>query len=264
MGEGFRLADVTRQVAVARGLTRLALQAGDLAFDFADDVFQPRQVGFGGAQAQFGFVAALMQAADAGGFFQDGAARQRLLRNQQADLALAHERGRARTRRCVGEENLHIALAHVAAIDPVDAAGLALDAARHFDRVAVGIRGARGAVGIVDENRHFGDVARRASGAAGEDHIVHFAAAHGGGTGFAHHPAHGIKQVGFAAAVRADHGGQAGLDEKLRRFDEGLETGKPEACELQRVCPCTKRPALFLLGELVIQKFCQRVVGHGA
>ena len=30
-----------------------------------------------------------------------------------------------------------------------------------------------------------------------------------------------------------DHGGQARLDEKLRRFDEGFETGKPEACELQ-------------------------------
>ncbi len=41
-------------------------------------IFQPRQVGFGGAQAQLGLVTALMQSADAGGFFQDGAARQQL------------------------------------------------------------------------------------------------------------------------------------------------------------------------------------------
>ena len=93
------------------------------------------EIGFRGAQAQFGFVAALMQAADAGGFFQDGAARQRLLADQKADLALAHKGGRARARRGVGEENLHVALAHVAAVDAIDAAGLALDAARDFDRV---------------------------------------------------------------------------------------------------------------------------------
>ena len=80
MRQRFGLADMAGEIAVARGLARLALEAGKLAFDFADDVFQARQIGFGGAQAQFRLMAALVQAADAGGFLQDGAARQRLLR----------------------------------------------------------------------------------------------------------------------------------------------------------------------------------------
>ena len=147
MRQRFGLADMAGEIAIARGLARLALQAGKLAFDFPDHVFQARQIGFGGAQAQFGLMAALVQPADAGGFFQDGAARQRLLADQKADLALAHKGGRAGARRGIGEENLHIALAHVAAIDAIDAAGFALDAARDFDGVEIGIGAARRAVG---------------------------------------------------------------------------------------------------------------------
>ena len=140
MRQRFGLADMAGEIAVARRLARLALQAGKLAFDFADHVFQARQIGFGGAQAQFGLMAALVQAADAGGFFQDGAARQRLLADQKADLALAHKGGRARARRGVGEEYLHVALAHVAAIDAIDGARLALDAAGNFDGVELVVR----------------------------------------------------------------------------------------------------------------------------
>ncbi len=116
------LADQPGEVAVARRLARLFLQVLKLAFDFADHIVEPRHVGFGAAQAEFGFVAALVQACDAGGFFQDRAAGERLLADEQADLALAHEGGGSGAGRGVGEENLHVALAHVAAVDAVDAA----------------------------------------------------------------------------------------------------------------------------------------------
>ena len=256
MRQRLGLADMPGQISIARGLAGLALQAGKLAFDFADDVFQARQVGFRGAQAQFGLVAALMQAANAGGFLQDGAARQGLLADQKANLALAHEGGRARAGRGVGKEYLHVALAHVAAVDAIDAAGLALDAARHFDRIEIDVGAAGGAVGIVDEQRDLGHVAGRPAGAAREDHIVHLAAADGRGPGFAHHPAHRIEQVGLAAAVRADHGGQTRFYEQLRRFDEGFETGKPEPGELQRTCAAfALLTRLFLFGERLVQEF---------
>ena len=104
------------------------------------------------------------------------------------------------------------------------------------------------AIGIVDEQRHFRDISGGTPRRAGEDHIVHFAAAHRGGAGLAHHPAHGIEQVGLAAAIRTDHGGEAGFDKQLRRFNERLETGKPEACELQCL-------TLVLLGELCVDEF---------
>src|SRR6185312_12409432 len=231
------------EVAIARGLARLALQAGELALHLPDDVFQAREVGFGGAQPQFRLMAALVQAADAGGLLQNGAARQRLLRDQKTDLALAHKGGRAGAGGGIGEEDLHIALAHVAAVDAIDAAGLALDAAGNLDRVALGVRRARGVIAIVDEDRNFRDIAGRPARRTCKDHIVHLAAADRGGAGLAHHPAHGIEQVGLAAAVRADHGGKAGLDIELRRFDEGFETGKPETCELQLFGPNSLRSA---------------------
>ena len=111
-------------------------------------------------QAQLGFVAALMQAGDAGGFFENGSARERLLADEQADLALPHEGGRGSTRRGVGEEQLHVALAHVAAVDAIDGARFALDAPRNLDRVVFVVAAGGGAVLIVDVEDHFGRVAR--------------------------------------------------------------------------------------------------------
>ncbi len=177
-----------------------------------------------------------MQAGNSGGFFQDGAAGERLLADQKADLALTHEGGRAGARRGLGEEDLHVALAHVAAIDAIDRAGLALDAARHFDGVVFVPGAGRGAIGVVDEERDLGHVARRAPARAGEDHVVHLAAAQRGRARFAHHPAQRIEQVGLAAAIGADHGGQAGFDVKLGRLHEGLESRQPEPGEFQLVC----------------------------
>ncbi len=129
------LADQSGKIAIARGLPRLPLQILQLAFDFADHIVEPAHIGFGGTQTKFGFVAALVQARNAGGFFQNSAPRKRLLADEHADLALPHKSGRARARRCIGEENLHIALANVAAIDAIDRSRLALDAPRNLDGV---------------------------------------------------------------------------------------------------------------------------------
>ena len=178
------------KIAIARGLARLALEACELRLDFADHVFQTGQICLRRFEAKFRLMPALMQSADAGGFFQNGAARQRLLADEKPDLALAHESGRARAGRSIGEKNLHVALAHVAAVYAIDAACLAFDAARHLDRVEIGIGPDRGAVGIVDLKRDFRDIAGRTAGAAGKNHIVHFAAADGGWPRLAHHPAH--------------------------------------------------------------------------
>src|SRR5580704_14990004 len=105
MGERFGFADVSRQIAIARGLPRLLLEILKLAFDLADYVCKPREIRFRRAQTELGLVAPLMKTGDAGGFFQNGAPRERLLTNQKSDLALADEGGRACARRCVGEED---------------------------------------------------------------------------------------------------------------------------------------------------------------
>ena len=76
-----------------------------------------------------------MQAGDAGGFFQHAAALLGLGLDDLADAALVHQRRRARAGGGVGEQDLHVAGAHVAAVDAIGRAGLALDAAGDFDGV---------------------------------------------------------------------------------------------------------------------------------
>ncbi len=71
MRQRLGLADMAGEVAIARGLSRLALEARELAFDLADDVFEPAEIGLGCFQAKLRLVAALVQAGDAGSLFED-------------------------------------------------------------------------------------------------------------------------------------------------------------------------------------------------
>jgi hypothetical protein len=141
------------------GLAGLALQALDLAFELRGDIVEALEIAFGGAQPQLSLVAARMQAGNAGRLFQQLAARLRLCRDQLADAALPDHRRRAGACRGIGKEQLHILGAAFLAVDAIDRALFALDAAGHLDLVAIVEGGGRGAVGIVEIERHFGGVA---------------------------------------------------------------------------------------------------------
>jgi len=219
----FRLADLARKVAVAHGLARLALEARELRFELRDDVVEARQIGLGGLEAELRLVAARVEAGDAGGFFENAAAVDRLRGNELRDLALPDERGRMGAGRGVGEEKLNVAGAHLAAIDAIGRAFVALDLARHLDRLAVVIGGGRRAVGIVDDEHDLGVVARRTARRAGEDHVFHAGAAHVLERILAHDPAQCFEEVRLAASVRADNARQARLDDQIGRIDEGFE-----------------------------------------
>ncbi len=223
------LAHVRRDLAVAHRLACLPLQRVDLLRQLPDHVFEPRQVGLGRLQPQLRLVAPRMQPGDAGGFLQHAAALFGLGLDDLADAALMHQRGRARTGRCVGEQDLHVARAHLAAVEPVHRALLALDAARDLDGLAVVELRRRRAIGVVEEQHHLGGVARRPGVGAGKDHVVHAGGAQRLVRGLAHHPAQRLDQVGLAAAVRADHAGEAVLDMEVGRLDERLE---PEQTQL--------------------------------
>ncbi len=134
-GERLILADLRRKSAVTRRLARLALQAVGLAVDLFQHVFEAGEVFRRRVETQLGLVAARMQAGDAGGVFKNAAARLGLGGNDLADLSLAHQRRRARAGGGVGEQNLHVACAHLAAVDPIGRALLALDSARDLDRI---------------------------------------------------------------------------------------------------------------------------------
>jgi hypothetical protein len=161
VASAFRISRGKRLEAV--GLTGLALQAFDLAFQLADDVVETLEVGFGAAQAQFGLMAARMQAGNAGGFFQQ--------RRRACGLAWISSPmrpcptmdGERAPVDCIGEQKLHVLGAGVLAVDLVGRSGFALDAAGDLERVVGMVEGGgRGAVGIVEKQRDLGRVARRA------------------------------------------------------------------------------------------------------
>ena len=95
-------------------------------------------------------MAAGVQAGNAGGFFEHAAALLGLGLDDLADAALVHQRGRARAGRGVGEQDLHVAGAHLAAVDAVGGARLALDPARDVEGLVLVELGRRLARAVVD------------------------------------------------------------------------------------------------------------------
>jgi hypothetical protein len=159
-----------------------------------------------------------------------------------ADAALMHQRRRARAGRRVREQQLHVACAHLAAVDPVGRALLALDPARHVERLVLVELRRRHAARIVERQRHLCVVARRPAVGSREDHVLHVGGAHRLVGGLAHRPAQRLDQVRLAAAVRADHAGQAGLDQEIRGLDERLESEQAQSREFHGALLRNPRP----------------------
>ena len=128
-----------------------------------------------------------------------------------------------RAGRGIGEEHLHIACANILGVQLVGASGIPGDAAHDFERIAV-VEALRGqSVGVVQDQRHFGEVARRSGGSPGKDHVFHPATAHRCRPVFPHDPAERFEQVGLATAVRPDHACQTVRDDQVGRVNEAFE-----------------------------------------
>ena len=159
----------------------------------------------------------------------------------------------------VGEQNLDIAGAHVAAVDAIDRAGLALDAAGDFQQLAVVHRRRRGAIGIVDRHRHFGVVARRAVAGTGEDHRVHVGGAQRLVRGLAHRPAQRLDQVRLAAAVRPDDTDQIAGQVDRSGVDEGFETDEFDLVQAHGCARYKCRTQVTRIDSLALQARLQGV-----
>ena len=147
---------------------------------------------------------------------------------------LVDDRRGARAGRRVREQRLHVARAHVAAIDPELRAAAALDPPRDVDLRPFVVGRGSPAGRVVEGQQHLGHVAGRPAGGARENHLVHFRGAHLPRRVLAHHPAERLDDVRLAAAVRTDDARQARIDVDVGRIDERLETGEAQPCEFHR------------------------------
>ena len=77
-----------------------------------------------------------------------------------------------------------------------------------------------------------GPAERGAAGRAGEDDVLHLAAAQGLGALLAHHPGEGVDDVGLARAVGPDDAGDPRLELQGRRRGEGLEPAEGQALQV--------------------------------
>lgn len=118
------------------------------------------------------------------------------------------------------------------AVDAIDGAVFALDAARHLNFIGIVKGGRRGAVGIVEIKANFGGVSGRAVTGTGEDDVIHAGGAHVLVGVLTHHPAQCFDKIGLATAIGADNAGEARFDDEFRGLDEGLETDEAELVKL--------------------------------
>ncbi|MFO1069176.1 MAG: hypothetical protein U1E14_11700 [Geminicoccaceae bacterium] len=230
LGQAQLLADP----AVALRLAGLLLQLDGALLELGQAVAEAGHVRLGRLQPQLGLAAAAVQPADAGGLLEQAAALLRLGVDDEADLALADDRGAAGAGAGVGEQQLDVARTGLAAVDAVERAGAAAEAAGDLQLVDAGGQGGDALGCPLHLELDLGDVEGGAAGGAAEDDVVHLVAAQAAGRGLAHHPAQRLDDVGLAAAVRPDDPGQPGVDRQLGRLAERLEAADAKSGYLQR------------------------------
>ena len=209
----------------------LFFQLFEFAVQLAQDVFHACQVLARVVQAVFGFAPALLVLADASCLFQKQAQFFRPALDDAADGALADDGVGARAQAGAQEHVLHVAAPHRLVVDEVAAAAIARQHALDGDLGKLVPLPAGAVTGIVKHQLHAAAAGRLARGGAVEDHVLHGFAAQLAGLAFTQHPAHGIHDVGFAAAVRPDHTHQLPRQHEVGRFGKRLESGKFDRIE---------------------------------
>ena len=222
---------VALERVVARGDFGLLLELLEVAVEFAQDVFDPREVLARVAEAVLGLAAALLVLGDAGRLFEEEPQLLGLGLDDPADRALADDRVGARTEAGAEEHVLHVAPAHRLVVDVV--ARVAVARQHPLDRDLGELRplAAGAVVGVVEHQLDAGAAGLLARGGAVEDHVLHRLAAQLGGARFAEHPAHRIHDVRLAAAVGPDDADELAGQQEVGGFGEGLEAGELDGIE---------------------------------
>ena len=214
------------------GLARhlgLPAERAELSSDLAGQVTQPRQVGLHGLELAERLLLALAVLEDARGLFDEAAPLLGRGPQHRVELALADDHVHLAAQARVGQQVLDVEQPAPLAVDRVLRPAVAEQGARDRD---LGVLDRQRAVGVVDRQRHLGATERRPPGGAGEDDVLHLAAAQRLGALLPHHPGQRVDDVGLARAVGPDHAGDARLEVQGRRRGERLEPPQGEGLEV--------------------------------
>ena len=222
---------------IATGAAGLNLDTAELLFDFVEDELGLGEVLVGFFEFAEGFFFALLEAGDAGGFFEDFAAVLGVGFEKRGHAALLDERVGVHANTGVQEEFADVLETGDLVVDEVFTGGIAIEATGDFDAFAVN---GQFAVLIGEGQGDFGHAHGFTGARAVEDDIEHGVAAEGFGGHFAEDPFDGVDDVGFAAAVGADDAGDAVVEDEFGVVGEGFEAGEFEAGEFQGRPPCRK------------------------
>ena len=197
------------------------------------DVLDAREILARVGEPAFGFPAPLLVLRDAGRFLEKDAQLFGLGLDDARDHSLLDDRVGARAEAGAEEEVVDVAAAHRNVVDVVGRIAVARQHAldRQLGVLAPLAADAPWLLSKIELDRRAAD--RLAVAGAVEDHVLHRLAAQRRCLRFAEHPAHGVDDVGLAAAVRADDADELARRGDRRRIDERLEAGELDLGEAQ-------------------------------
>ena len=132
-------------------------------------------------------------------------------------------------------------------VEKIFAVAVAENPARERDFVVGDLDARRAQIFLAhaaERERHLAHAHRFAAVRAVENHVGHFAAAQRLGRLLAEHPADGIGDIGFAAAVGADDGGDTGLKIQRGLVREGLKAENRQIFEIHALELRPRQPKL--------------------
>ena len=190
------------------GLFRLLAQGADPGFELGENIVQTHQIFLRLLQPPFRFALSVTKTGNPRGFFKNFAPVFAAGGNDAVDLALPDHRIAVAPHAGIHKQLVNIAQAHGVFVEQVLAIPRTVVPAGNGDLIAVKLQLAVGVVKGKGDLRIALRLARRGSA---ENHVLHFRAAEHTGRLLTQHPADGVADVAFSAAVRPHHGGDAAV-----------------------------------------------------
>ncbi len=191
------------------GLFRLLLQRAHPAFQLRENVPQAHQILLGLQKPPLRLLLPVAEPGDARRLFKNLPPVLGFSPHNAVDFALADDGIAVPAQARVHKELVHVPQAHGAFVNQILA--LPGPVVPPGDGHLIVVKG-QGPVSVVDGKSDLREAQSLALGGAAKDHVLHLGAAQSPQGLLPHHPAHGIADVAFSAAIGPHHRGDAPLE----------------------------------------------------